>query len=352
MNLSEWENRPLYFAKKLIQLPNKMIKLLSIENSYYPDRTHKSFFVRTFEMLGWIIKYKDFNKYYYLYGFDVKDSNLDVGAYQDITSFTRMRNHSNNIGMDINQVPLLRDKFLFYKYLSSCGLRVPEVFAVYQDEKWYDNAMNEIDVNCIQGRKQYFFKAINGQCGDYVHYIENFEQLNELLNSGDKKNAIAQETVIQHPEMHRLNPCAVNTIRIVTVCKHGTPTVFCSILRVGTSSTGEKDNTSQGGIAVGINEDGSLFNQGIRKPQWGGVTEEHPNTHVKFSDFVIPYYREAVELVLRAHTIFYQTRSIGWDVAITENGPVIIEGNDDWELQSFQAIYGGLRKKCQMLLNQ
>lgn len=351
MKLSEWENRHLYYAVKFFQLPVKLAKLISIENSYYPDLPHKNVFVRLCEMLGWMIKNRDFNKYYYLYGFDVKGSDIDESSYQNNSSFMRLRNRSNRIGMDINQVPLLRDKFLFYKYVSSFGLPVPEVFAVYQGGEWYDNAMKPINISSIQNRSDYFFKGINGQCGDYVHHIESFDQLRELLTDDTGIDAIAQEKVIQHHEMERLNPCAVNTIRIVTILENGKPSVFRALLRIGTAGTSEKDNTSQGGIALGIHEDGSLFDSGIRKPQFGGIIGEHPDTHVKFSDFVIPYYREAVALALRAHSIFYQTKSIGWDIAISESGPVIIEGNDDWELQSFQAIYGGMRSEWQSRMN-
>jgi hypothetical protein len=27
----------------------------------------------------------------------------------------------------------------------------------------------------------------------------------------------------------------------------------------------------------------------------------------------------------------YGIHSIGWDIAITDNGPIFIEGNDDWD---------------------
>ena len=34
------------------------------------------------------------------------------------------------------------------------------------------------------------------------------------------------------------------------------------------------------------------------------------------------------------HKHLYNIRSIGWDSAITPEGPVFIEGNDNWEIQS------------------
>ncbi len=47
--------------------------------------------------------------------------------------------------------------------------------------------------------------------------------------------------------------------------------------------------------------------------------------------FEIPYFHDAVELAKVAHTYFYGLDSIGWDIAFTNDGPMIVEGNDDWD---------------------
>jgi hypothetical protein len=52
---------------------------------------------------------------------------------------------------------------------------------------------------------------------------------------------------------------------------------------------------------------------------------------VKFEGYAIPYFREAVEMVMRMHEALPGIHSIGCDVAISPDGPIIIEGNDDWE---------------------
>ncbi len=35
--------------------------------------------------------------------------------------------------------------------------------------------------------------------------------------------------------------------------------------------------------------------------------------------------------------------TIGWDIAITEEGPIVIEGNDDYNGGVFQACTGGMK---------
>ena len=50
-----------------------------------------------------------------------------------------------------------------------------------------------------------------------------------------------------------------------------------------------------------------------------------------FLDFEIPCFHEAIQLVTNLHGYFYGVHSIGWDVAITDSGPIVVEGNDDWD---------------------
>lgn len=56
-------------------------------------------------------------------------------------------------------------------------------------------------------------------------------------------------------------------------------------------------------------------------------------------------YREACELACNAHRCIYGVRAIGWDIAISQDGPVIIEGNDNWEISLQQACDRPLKRE-------
>ena len=131
---------------------------------------------------------------------------------------------------------------------------------------------------------------------------------------------------------------------MVTINKNGNVYVLAKLLRVGTKKTGNVDNTSKGGIAIGIANDGKLKKYGFQKPAYGGKTIEHPDTKVIFENYQIPFYEEAKQLVKKAHKYFYNITSIGWDIAITPNGPTIIEGNDNWENGLLQVTDRGLKR--------
>ena len=60
---------------------------------------------------------------------------------------------------------------------------------------------------------------------------------------------------------------------------------------------------------------------------------------------------ETVELACRAHRTLYRIRAIGWDVAISDNGPVFIEGNDNWEISLNHAFDRSLRKDSEEVIS-
>ena len=51
-----------------------------------------------------------------------------------------------------------------------------------------------------------------------------------------------------------------------------------------------------------------------------------------------------IELSKHFHSYYYGIPSMGWDIAITEKGPVFLEAGEDWEIQLTQIFNGGRRK--------
>lgn len=68
--------------------------------------------------------------------------------------------------------------------------------------------------------------------------------------------------------------------------------------------------------------------------------ENHPITKTLILGFKIPFWDEIVEMITEAAWIVPQVRTVGWDVAVTQEGPLIIEGNDNWNKDAFQIPYG------------
>ena len=164
---------------------------------------------------------------------------------------------------------------------------------------------------------------------------------NELLNS----NCIHTQVLRQHHEINKINPFCVNTIRFDTfIDKSGKTHIFSALMRFWVNGS-NVDNANSGGFCVGIDlEEGRLKRSGRQMMRYGGLEfEKHPDSDFIFKDFLIPFFSEAYELVLNAVECI-PDRLIGWDVAITESGPVIIEGNITPGMFLSDIAYGGYLK--------
>jgi hypothetical protein len=137
--------------------------------------------------------------------------------------------------------------------------------------------------------------------------------------------------MVQHPQMDRLHGGAVNTLRLVSFYERGQATVAYGALRVGTGRSCV-DNWAAGGLIVAVDlQRGTLRGDGFFKPGYGGRTPTHPDSGIRFEGFPLPFFAEAMALAKRLHEYLPGIHSVGWDVAITPEGPAIVEGNDDWD---------------------
>ena len=173
---------------------------------------------------------------------------------------------------------------------------------------------------------------------------EGIDQIRSILT---QQRYLVQEFLTQHEEMSRLHSQSINTIRLVTVrgIKDGEIHILPSILRIGTGDS-VMDNTSRGGVAVGVNiETGYLKQFGFFKPQYGTKTDVHPDSKIKFEDFQIPYFEEVKRQAVYFHSMLPQIHSVGWDIAVGPNGPIFVEGNDNWEINGPQSCNGGMKKE-------
>jgi len=69
----------------------------------------------------------------------------------------------------------------------------------------------------------------------------------------------------------------------------------------------------------------------------------HPVTKTVFEGFTIPFFAEAKELVLKVASFMPVLHLVGWDMAIGESGPVLIEGNSDYAMEGNDLALGGYR---------
>lgn len=180
----------------------------------------------------------------------------------------------------------------------------------------------------IKNKKIIFCKPINGTHGDNMEKIVIKDFKGDLYNYLIKKNLkLIEEVVIQCKKMNDLYPYSINTVRIITVNRYdGKVKVVAAYQRIGNNGR-IVDNYNGGGMVVPINEQtGIIEYPAVDKLK--NIYYKHPITNTDIVGFKIPMYKEAVNLAKKAAKVVKEIRYVGWDIAITDKGPVIIEGNE------------------------
>jgi len=219
----------------------------------------------------------------------------------------------------------------------------PEYTCIFDDKRKFNKAFSDfinrewIDLEktdraefegFILKHPEFIAKPFNGMCGKGIEKLtaSEFNSSEEIKAYLISKNLMLLEEVItQHPVMSELHPYCVNTCRVITLLKDGKANVVAAYLRIGNGK--HVDNFNSGGMVVPVEEDrGEVQFPAINKK--GELFETHPITNVAIKGFKVPMWHEAVNLVKRASSVVPQVGLVGWDVALTEKGPLIIEGND------------------------
>lgn len=175
-------------------------------------------------------------------------------------------------------------------------------------------------------------KSSDGQCGRGIEV----RKAHELTPAGlikrlkELNNDFVEEFVQQHADLDSLSPSGLNTVRIITqLDKNNNVEIIGARLRITVNSS--VDNMAAGNMAATIDiETGIVNGPGIYSDITKPEETVHPVTGVKVVGFQVPFWQETIKMVKNAALVEPGNRSIGWDVAITQKGPELIEGNHDW----------------------
>ena len=149
------------------------------------------------------------------------------------------------------------------------------------------------------------------------------EELLHSIVSGGRH--LLEERVVQGEPMARLNASSVNTIRCITFrTKHGVVAPF-AFLKVGRNGS-FVDNGGAGGILVGVDiQTGRLNSDGYDE-----VNETytcHPESQIVFKGYQLPEWDQMIATCKKMAEVIPTVGYVGWDMAYSNKGWVVIEGN-------------------------
>lgn len=194
-------------------------------------------------------------------------------------------------------------------------------------------------------------KPLRGSCGKGIRWIGTGETAAapELLRALTENGPVVlEEPIAQSAALAAFHPASVNTVRVVTLDGKVLPWPFLKTGRGGSFT----DNGASGGVMAGIDpRTGIVATPGIDEN--GAIFERHPDTGVTFSGAVLPEWESLTRLCETLAAVVPPVRLIGWDMAHTDGGWVVVEGNAQPESIGPQSVSGqGMRAAVIEILHE
>jgi len=282
--------------------------------------TGRSKFAVRLDMLASVLRYNiSILDYFYFRFFEKEKSERDKWAGTGFLYEYQLKMNPRNARN------VLEDKIQF---LDRYGPFVRRKYADIRKVTSDQNLLRELMTN-ESGRL--VLKGSRGQVGAEVEVVNcsDFTPSGLVDYMRHKKYDLIEEYVVQHPALMELSPSGLNTVRIFTQIHQGEVRFLGARFRISVNSA--VDNMGAGNLAAPVDlETGVVTGPGV----YSDITKEdqdvHPVTGKRITGFTLPYWKEVTELSRRAALHVPGNRSVGWDIAITEDGPELIEGNHNW----------------------
>lgn len=300
----------VFYVKRVFGMDYKaMFKVINKVHK----RSGKSRIVIFFDMINCSIKYLAGYTDYFLFYFE------ELNAKQRATYVTR--------GVNTNYILKCNQKE-YYSYFYD-KIKFNNTFKEFINRDFLDlknSSLNDFKKFCKK-HTTIMVKPVDATGGNGIFKLDmtgmDIEQVyNELLESG---RTLIEEYVVQHDDMNKLCPSSVNTLRIVTLRKNNKTHIMLRVIRIG-DGLHDVDNFHSGGMYSYFNEDGVIICPAMDREN--KIYTKHPVTKTKIEGFKIPYYKEAINLAIEASKKVPQVTYVGFDIAITNKGPILIEGNE------------------------
>jgi hypothetical protein len=290
-----------------------------------------------------------------LHGYSASDYYV-LGLYRDPRQATRYMNRSQFDKVRRHWNPPVQgifefNKWIFGHYCARVGISTPKCFGLFHPKTGITAGGRPLrdleDLGALLSATNggVAIKPIAGSHGDNVMIVDNFDTQSQMLTraNGEKMKLeelhgilaekpyqwVLQERVRQNPALSRLHASSLNTARIITLLTaDGSIEILAAVLRIGTGQ-GEVDNTTGGGIAAAIDLSSGACGAAVSQSTIRKIAN-HPDSGCPIEGFVVPDWENMKAATVDAHTRLPFARSLGWDVALGEQGPVILEVNGTW----------------------
>ena len=336
----------------LFRFPSDVVRFMYISSGVWIRQFHRS----RLQQFGDLIFAASVNglmpRDYYrcdIARFERKGSFFDVIPYQlyatPLQVLSRCRGTSH--------LKMVRNKSAFYEHCKATGLPVPNSFYTLTENQDASGTLR------LPPSDDFIIKPAIGSQGKGIAIWRHCPAARSWESSGRSRDAkalvselsalaaatpgglILQEVLINNAAIEPFAPFALSTFRTVTIMnENGDPEVVVSQFRTATKQGSAVDNFHAGGCLFHVDLANGVFGKGeqgdysARPVSW----ERHPANGSRVSGAPVPQLAEICALAKRAHSTLPELLCVGWDIANTSRGLVIVEANVPPGLQPSQQV--------------
>ncbi len=268
---------------------------------------------------------QDYRKCYMLFGTEPEDySSFEFveKSWRDRSHHvTRIRLNFLRSVLNTGELELLNDKVRFNTHWEK-----------YLHRRWCDVQSCSLEefTALFQNVDRLMIKARNGSGGRGIEVWDagqTEESLTELYTrlAERKDGCLVEEYYRQTGLLHDMNPSSLNTIRVCTIRSNKRAEVVFAYLRCGIEGA-FMDNLHSGGIRFPVDVTNGRIHKGQSYTRSG--IEIHPTSGIAVAGQTVPRWEEVKKMCIEAHEIAPDSlRFIGWDVCVSTEELLFIEGN-------------------------
>lgn len=269
------------------------------------------------------------------------------------------------------------DKFICYALLKGLDLPHPGTYALYHGHgRAFGTAPTLTTPESVAAFLResmpypFFAKPVAGQHGDGASAVARMDRSRDMLTTvpgeeipvedyvaryvvPESSGYLFQEMLRPHAEIRRMCGNKVSTVRVIVLNAGGERQVFRALWRipVGNNITDNFLHGTSGNLMAYVDPATGLVRRAIRGPgndttrlyghgRRGRRLELHPETGERLEGIRLPAWQETFTLCQRAAAAFPGLRYQSWDIAMCEQGPVLVELNSSGDLMQMPGCPG------------
>lgn len=277
---------------------------------------------------------------YYFFKLYLADNRKNIFKYIYTFEVSEIMSFLNNY----TSPKSLGDKVYFQKLCETNNIKIPKTYNTINT----DDNLNEK----LPNNKEFFIKPTNGfqsrgintiKKTDNIWFCNNNEvnktELKRIIFANKKyKEYLVQEKLINHKVLQSLSNTDVCTLRIITGNKNNKNIeYFTAIFYIPIPEKDYFVREKKFHVAL-VNKNGVL-GESYYGPDIINTYKNHKFNNEQIAGLQLPYWHEAVEMSIKIHNQLKQFRFVAWDIVLTDNGAVMLEGNHSWGTASVQRAH-------------